>query len=413
MLAPAEWLGKSEVREDFSRAAPFTFRPPPINFLGMRTDGAPAEELRELRDQVKRCIDYRAFYLRYCPEARQHGARLQSLCTIPAHAHSGKGHPSLSIDLQQGLFNCFSRDEGGDAITFYELMHGVSFARAVRELARELGLDGRKGRRPSLASRAAPDASEGESFEPLDAEQTAAVCARFLEICRAEDQLEGVAYLARRGIDAGTARRAGVTYFPRRAYRRVMRRTADSFPVETLRRAGLFNRKEHLTFYHHRLLFPFYVGGRPLYLQARTTAAGVEPRWHNMRGPVPTLYNADSLGALPSGSVLYLVEGFTDTLTLLAHGFAAVGLVGAGGLKGEWLAPLGRFRVVAALDPDAAGRRAAARYRELFHTRGLRLAVIELPSDLNDLFRQHPAAALELELLTERALEERDGGGRP
>ena len=45
----------------------------------------------------------------------------------------------------------------------------------------------------------------------------AAVCARFLDICRAEDQLEGTAYLARRGIDAATARRAGVTYFPRRA----------------------------------------------------------------------------------------------------------------------------------------------------------------------------------------------------
>src|SRR5215217_1188510 len=304
MLSPAEGLGKSEVGEDFparrggpARLSPFTFRPPPINFSGMRTDGGATEELRGLRDEVKRCIDYRAFYLRYCPEARQHGARLQSLCPIPAHAHSGKGHPSLSIDLQQGLFNCFSRDEGGDAITFYELMHGVSFARAVRELARELGLAGRKARRPSLAAASAPDAAEteGESFEPLDADETAAVCTRFLEICRAEDQLEGTAYLARRGIDAGTGRRAGVTYFPRRSYRRVMRRMSDGFPAETLRRAGLFNRKEHLTFYHHRLLFPFYVGGRPLYLQARTTAAGVEPRWHNMRGHVPALYNADSL----------------------------------------------------------------------------------------------------------------------
>jgi DNA primase len=371
----------------------------------MKSGGGRPEELRELRDEVKRCIDYRAFYLRYCPEARRNGARLQSLCPIPAHAHSGKGHPSLSIDLQQGLFNCFSRDEGGDAITFYELMHGVSFARAVRGLARELGLVGRKGRRPSLASASAPDVSEAEeSFEPLDAEQTAAVCARFLEICRAEDQLEGTAYLARRGIDASTARRAGVTYFPRRAYRRVMRRVSDSFSVETLRRAGLFNRKEHLTFYHHRLLFPFYVGGRPVYLQARTTAAGVEPRWHNMRGPVPALYNADSLDTLPSGSTVYLVEGFTDTLTLLANGFDAVGLVGAGGLKEEWLAPLARFRVVAALDPDAAGRRAAARYRELFAARGLRLAVVELPSDVNDFFRRLPVAGLELDLLTEAAL---------
>src|ERR1051325_466696 len=147
----------------------------------MKPDAGAPEKLRELRDEIKRRINYRAFYLRYCPDARHTGARLQALCPIPSHAHTGKGHPSLSVDLQQGLFNCFSRDEGGDAITFYELMHGVSFARAVRELARELGLTGRKGRRPSLASRAAPDASEneGESFEPLSPDETAAVCTRF------------------------------------------------------------------------------------------------------------------------------------------------------------------------------------------------------------------------------------------
>jgi DNA primase len=379
----------------------------------MKRDGGAPENLRGLRDEIKRRIDYRLFYLRYCPEARQSGARLQTLCPIPAHTHSGKGHPSLSVDLQQGLFNCFSRGEGGDAITFYELMHGVTFARAVKELARELGIEGQRGRRPSLASASAPDPADAdaESFEPLDAEQLSAVCARFIEVCRAEDQLEGFNYLARRGIDAVTARRARVTYFTRRSYRRVMRQMRDSFTLETLQRGGLFNRREHLTFYHHRLLFPFFVEGRPLYIQARTTAAGVEPRWHNLRGPVPALYNADSSARLASNAVVYLVEGFTDTLTLLAHGFDAVGLVGAGGLKEEWLAPLARFRVVAALDPDAAGRRAAARYRELFAARGSRLAVVNLPSDVNDFFRQHSAAALELELLTETAIEEIAGCG--
>jgi DNA primase len=374
----------------------------------MERDGGAPENLRGLRDEIKRRIDYRSFYLRYCPDARQSGSRLQTLCPIPAHSHSGKGHPSLSVDLQHGLFNCFSRDEGGDAITFYELMHGVSFTRAVKELARELGITGRKDRRPSLASVSAPDVAdtEAEIFEPLDAEELGAVCTRFLEVCREEVQLEGFNYLARRGVDAATARRAGLAYFPRRAYRRVMRRMRESFALETLQRAGLFNRREHLTFYHHRLLFPFFVEGRPLYLQARTTAAGVEPRWHNLRGHVPALYNSDSLARLASGAVVYLVEGFTDTLTLLAHGFNAVGLVGAGGLKEEWLAPLARFRVVAALDPDAAGRRAAARYRELFASRGTRLVVVNLPADVNDYFRQRPSAALELELLTENALDE-------
>ena len=373
----------------------------------MSDDAPPRERLRLLRDEIKRVIDYRSFYLRYCPQAQPSGPRLQALCPIPKHGHSGKGSPSLSVDLTRGLFHCFSRDEGGDVITFYELMHDVTFARAVRRMARELGVSTRGGRR-SLAASAAPDVAEGEHAfgpEPLGPDRTNAVCETFLAACRGEEQAEGVSYLARRGIDRKTAARAGVTYFPRRAYRRVMRHMLRAFPLEELQRSGLFNARAHLTFYRHRLLFPFFVEGRAVYLQARTTAAGVEPRWHNMRGGVPALYNADALAELPSGSTVYLVEGFTDTLTLLTHGFAAVGLVGAGGLKEEWLAPLGRFRVVAVLDPDDAGRRAAVRYEELFAARGLRLARVALPSDVNDFFRHRPAAAVEFALLTEAVLE--------
>jgi DNA primase len=284
-------------------------------------------------------------------------------------------------------------------------MHNVGFVKAVREMAKELGITERSAQ-PSLFKRAAPDAEVADEVdEPLAPDKLAGMCEAFLEVCRREEQAEGRNYLARRGIDEKSMRHAGVTYFPRRAYRRVMRRMLDEFPLEELQRSGLFNRQAHLTFYRHRLLFPFYVEGRALYLQARTTASGVEPRWHNMRGSVPSLYNVDSLDELTSGEVVYLVEGFTDTLTLLTHGFTAVGLVGAGGMKEEWLAPLGRFRVVAALDPDAAGERAAARYQEMFASRGLYLAQLELPSDVNEFFQHHPAAPLEFKLLTEAALE--------
>lgn len=364
--------------------------------------------LRELCEEIKARIDYRTFYGRYCHEGRASGARLQTHCPIPSHAHSGKGHPSLSIDLRRGLFHCFSRDEGGDAIRFYELMHGVSFSRAVRDIASELGIGNNNNVQHSLAFRAAPDreAPEQENSEPLPTERLSEVCESFLEICRGEEQTEGVNYLARRGIDAGTMIRAGVAYFPRRAYRRVMRRMLDSFALEELQQSGLFNAEAHLTFYQHRLLFPFYLENRAVYVQARSTASGVLSRWHNMRGQVPSLYNVDALENLLSGAVVYLVEGFTDTLTLLAHGFAAVGLVGAGGFKEEWLAPLARFRVVAALDADAAGMRATTRYQELFTARGVRLAQLKLPTDVNEFFRHHPSAALEFELLTEAALDE-------
>jgi DNA primase len=365
------------------------------------------DDLLALRDEIKRRLDYRTFFQRYCPNpTNQTGARFHALCPIPAHGHSGKGSPSLSVDTSRGLFHCFSRGEGGDAFKFYELMHRVSFAQAVRELARDLGLTKSKRQTP-LALRAAPDATDENETdeEPLARERVEAICEKFLDVCRVEDQAEGANYLARRGIDARTVRRAGIVYFPRRAYRRVMRRMLDSFALAELQRSGLFNRRAHLTFYRHRLLFPFLVERRAVYLQARTTAAGVEPRWHNMRGVVPSLYNADALAELPGGAIVYLVEGFTDTLTLATHDFHAVGLVGAGGLKADWLAPLARLRVVAALDPDAAGRRAAERYEELFAARGLHLARVELPTDVNDFFRHHPAAAVELSLMTEAALE--------
>jgi DNA primase catalytic core len=363
------------------------------------------KRLRQLSEEIKSRIDYRSFYLRFCPDARTTGSRLQTLCPIPTHAHSGKGHPSLSVDLQRGLFHCFSRDEGGDAIRFYELMRAVSFSQAVREMASELGMS-KSGQR-SLAYRAAPDreATEQPEAEPLGAERMTAICERFLEICRYEEQIEGVSYLARRGIDKGAMLRAGLAYFPRRAYRRIMRQMLDAFAHDELQRSGLFNTEAHLTFYRHRLLFPFYVEGRAVYLQARTTASGVEPRWHNMRGGVPSLYNIDALNNLQSGETVYLVEGFTDTLTLTAHGFTAVGLVGAGGFKEEWLAPLARFRVVAALDGDAAGARAAARYQEMFAARGIQLAQLNLPSDVNDFFQHKPSAALELTLMTEATIE--------
>jgi DNA primase catalytic core len=370
------------------------------------------KRLRELSEEIKSRIDYRSFYLRYCVDARTSGARMQSLCPIPTHSHSGKGHPSLSIDLQRGLFHCFSRDEGGDAIRFYELMRGVSFSQAVREMASELGVGTSVER--SLAFRAAPDreAPEQQEAEPLNVERMTVICERFLEACRHEEQTEGMSYLARRGIDASTMLRAGLTYFPRRAYRRVMRRMLDAFTLDELEQSGLFNAQAHLTFYRHRLLFPFYVEGRAVYLQARTTASGVEPRWHNMRGGVPSLYNVDVLSDLPSSKVVYLVEGFTDTLTLAAHGFTAVGLVGAGGFKEEWLAPLARFRVVAALDGDAAGTRAATRYQEMFAERGMQLAQLNLPSDVNDFFQHTPSAALEFALLTEAAIEKQKSGVR-
>lgn len=369
----------------------------------MPSRGLTREELRELSEEIKRRADYRVLFMRYCSSsARVSRGTLRSRCPLISHNHSGKGAPSFSVDLRQGLFHCFSRDEGGDVIRFYELMNGVTFGRAVFELAKELGISTDKPRTESVQTH--QTITEEKEEEPLKRERMIAICESFLKACRVEEQTEGINYLERRGISRGVIKRAGIVYFPRRSYHRVMRRMMDEFGIEDLQQSGLFNEQGNLTFYLHRLIFPFFVERRVVYLQARTTASGIEPRWHNLRGNVPSLYNIDSLSKLKSGAVVYLVEGFTDTLTLLTHRFNAVGIVGAGGFKEEWIARLGRFQVVSALDADEAGQHSTKIYKEIFASRGMNLASVILPSDVNDFFRGNPSAAIEFQLLTDEIL---------
>ena len=96
--------------------------------------------LRQLSEEIKERIDYRSFYGRYCPKPSRISSNRRNRSAASHHNHSGRGNPSLSVDLERGLFHCFSRDEGGDCVRFYELMHNVGFVRAVREIARELGI---------------------------------------------------------------------------------------------------------------------------------------------------------------------------------------------------------------------------------------------------------------------------------
>ncbi|MEJ7710317.1 MAG: CHC2 zinc finger domain-containing protein [Pyrinomonadaceae bacterium] len=170
-----------------------------------------------LCEEIKRRLDHKSFFLRYCPEAQITAFRLKSRCPIPAHQHSGSGKESLSVDLNRGLYHCFSRAEGGDAIRFFEQMHGVSFARAVSMMAADVGL--KRTRTSSLSQKAAPDSDHREQIETkkdaTGAPRLSSICAKFLEVCRTEDQTEGENYLVRRGISVAVAGRLNVAYFPR------------------------------------------------------------------------------------------------------------------------------------------------------------------------------------------------------
>ena len=365
-----------------------------------------ANEVKNLSGLRRLLKDFRwhqELYLQFFPGARVVKDRLLVHCPIPSHGHSGRGQASLSIDLNRGLFHCFSRDEGGDVFKFFMLMYGISFGEAARRVHALV-----ENQPAPLSGSCTPEDQRdfpATPGRPFDNKASVEICTRFLALCANENQSEGRKYLIDRGISDAAIDVAGIKYFPASSYGRIMRQMLKSFPLSDLQKSGIFSEAGKLTFYRHRLLFPFFIEGRVCYIQARSISDETNSRWHNLRGSVPSLFNGDSLNEVSSGSIVFLVEGITDTLTLITHHFQAVGIVGASGFKEDWLGLLGRFSVVCVLDSDAAGDAAANRYQALFAARGQHLARIRLPLDINDYFKANPTAAVELALIAEAAIE--------
>lgn len=164
-----------------------------------------------------------------------------------------------------------------------------------------------------------------------------------------------------------------------------------AFDVETLKGLGLVTDKGRLRFWKHRLLFPFWVKGKPVFFAGRDIdAQGNDRRFDNLSGSVPCPYNADDLvEARRTGRPLFVCEGYTDCLTLTQSGRLAVALGGTQGFKTAWVADFEGLDVYLAFDGDKAGREAAQKVADLFVSEGLTAPkIVKLPDgqDVTDYF---------------------------
>lgn len=165
------------------------------------------------------------------------------------------------------------------------------------------------------------------------------------------------------------------------------------FDVATLKAVGLLTKeKEALHFYGHRLLFPFWHKGEPVFVQGRNIEAkGKDLRFIQPAIVAPVPYNVDAVAAArDQGKPVFICEGATDTLTLRQSGRFAVGIVGTQGFRREWLKAFEGLDVFLAFDGDQAGRDAAVKVSKLFVENGLRAPkVVSIPDgqDVTDFFK--------------------------
>src|SRR3989338_8899111 len=88
------------------------------------------------KEHILSHLDFRAFYQSHIINLKENG-KAQALGLCPFHDDH---NPSLSINLESGLFNCLAGCGGGDVFTFYQRYKKIDFKTAIKEIAEMHGI---------------------------------------------------------------------------------------------------------------------------------------------------------------------------------------------------------------------------------------------------------------------------------
>jgi DNA primase len=318
------------------------------------------------------------------------GQRFLGLC--PFH---GEKTPSFSVSPTKGLYYCFGCHAGGDVFSFLMRHQGIDFATAVRQVAKEAGVE--------LEPESAAEQQRRQALEELGRVNDYAQ-AFFEHALWREGGRAARAYLHERGVPEAFARerRLGYGGTPGElgAYLEAKR-----VPSALAGKAGLLSDDGRRSLFDGRLVFPIVdAGGRIAGFGGRRLGEGPGPKYINTReSPLfakrRLLYGWEvAQEALRRTGRAIIVEGYMDVLACERAGLReAVAALGTAFTE-EHAHACGRLAKEAILlfDGDAAGQAASRHAAEILLPTKLKTSVALLPpgQDPDSLLKQEGAAAL-------------------
>lgn len=327
--------------------------------------------LADAKAAVKERVDFAEVVGRYAKLVKEAGG-FKACCPLPGHKEKT---PSFHIDTRQKLFYCYGCQRGGDVFTFLELVEGLSFMEALKELASSMGVDipepSRRGPggvpaypAPGVAREQAQaqKTRRDEGFGLLD--RATKFFGRVLMEDGAPGASEAKAYLFDRGISEAEITELGLGWAPPGSP------LVSKIPKEQLELAadvGLVRNYDGrwYDFFQERLMIPIADHrGRVLAFSGRTLKPvdGKNPKYKNSPETdwfkkKTVVYGLDRAARLArEHGFLAIVEGYFDQWALLRREVPAVAVMGTA-LTPEHVSLLTRYanQIVLVLDTDSAG----------------------------------------------------------
>ncbi len=314
---------------------------------------------------------------------RKAGADYKGLC--PFHTDR---RPSFSVSPARNICKCFSCGEGGSPLHFIMKHEQLTYVEALRYLAKKYGITIEEREQTNEEKEAA---NERESLFLVNefAENF------FVEQLNETEEGRQIAlsYFKERGIKAETIKKFGLGYSPEIRTALTDEAVKKGYKLERLVQVGLSvqydEKKPAVDRFRGRVIFPVRnLGGKYVAFGGRIMGKS-EKLAKYLNSPESSIYSKSrelyglyqAKYAISKADKCYLVEGYTDVLSMHQAGLENVVSSSGTALTIEQIRLLKRFsqNITVLYDGDAAGIKAALRGIDLLLEEGLNIKVVLLP----------------------------------
>jgi DNA primase len=327
------------------------------------------------KEEIKRTVDIVELIGQFV-QLKRSGQSYMGLCPF----HSEKA-PSFTVSPSKQMFHCFGCKKGGDLFAFWMEYHRVTFPQALKDLAEKYHV--------SLPEK--EPGAPGVKDAILRANEAAANFFHDL-LMKSSKGKAGREYFEKRGIPGEIIKEFKLGYAPEEwdALARALRE--KKINPETALQAGLLIPRKtegHYDRFRNRVMFPIF--------DMRSQIVGFGGRVLDQS--LPKYLNTPETPVFQKGELLYglhvafpriresgrvvIVEGYTDVLALIKHGFrGAVATLGTALTRDHIRKLKGYAReAVVVFDSDTAGIAAAMKSLSYFLDEGMPAKVMSLPDE--------------------------------
>ena len=313
---------------------------------------------------------------------KKRGANLLGLC--PFH---GEKSPSFTVSPAKGIYKCFGCGKSGTAVNFIMDHESLSYPEALKYLANKYGIEVVE-KEVSVEEKALQNEKESLYIVMQYAQKY------FTDLLMNDDlgRSVGLGYFKERGFNHTTIQRFELGYSPDGWDAFTKHAIKNGFSVDILEKAGLSivkEGKDPIDRFRGRVIFPIHnVGGKPIAFGARILKKDPNaPKYLN--SPETAVYHKSYIvyGIQQAKNPIrvedncYLVEGYTDVVSLSQSGVENVVASSGTSLTKEQIQLIRRFtnNITVLYDGDAAGIKASLRGIDIILEEGLNVKAVVFP----------------------------------